>query len=176
MRLKVAALLLISVPLFAQENPYTAHSRFTLSAISKILLSAAEKMPEEHFTFRPVETVRTFGQIVGHVADSQYLFCSIASGAKNPAPKIEQTKTSKADLVAALKEAFTYCESSYAAMNDVAGAEKTKFGGREMPKLGIFSINQAHTMEHYGNMVTYMRMKGVVPPTSDPEFAKSMRN
>ncbi len=128
---------------------------------------AAEKMPEENYAFQPTPDVRTFGQIIGHVADAQYLFCSTAIGEKNPAPGIEKSKTTKADLVKALNDAFAYCDKAYDAMTDAHAADMVKFFGRDQTKLTILAFSAAHNMEHYGNLVTYMRIKGLVPPTSE---------
>jgi len=132
------------------------------------VVRAAEKMPEENYSFKPTPEVRSFGQIIGHVADAQYLFCSAAMGETNPAPGIEKSKTSKADLVKALNDALTYCDKAYSAMTDARAADMVKFFGRDQPKLAILAFNSAHNMEHYGNLVTYMRIKGLVPPTSEP--------
>ena len=133
-----------------------------------IVLRSADKMPEENYSFKPTDTVRSYGQILGHVADAQYLFCSIAMGEKNPAPKIEQSKTTKADLTAALKDAFAYCNKAYDGMTDASAVQPVKLFGGDTPKLGVMIVNTAHTMEHYGNLVTYMRLKNIVPPTSEP--------
>ena len=100
--------------------------------------------------------------------DSQYYFCSTALGEKNPAPKIEQTKTSKADLIAALKEGFAYCDKAYDGMTDASATQMVKLFGRNTPKLAVLTVNNMHNMEHYGNLVTYMRMKNIVPPSSEP--------
>jgi uncharacterized damage-inducible protein DinB len=131
------------------------------------VLRAAEKMPEENYSFKPSPDVRTFGQIIGHIADAQYLFCSVALGETNPAPGIEKSKTSKADLVKALSDALTYCDKAYSGMTDAHAADMAKFFGRDQPKLAILAFNSAHNMEHYGNLVTYMRIKGLVPPSSE---------
>lgn len=151
-------------------NPLSANNRMLYDGVKMILLRSAEKMPEEHYNFRPAETVRTFGQIVGHVADSQYAFCANVRGEKNPALKVEKTKTTKAELVAALNAAFAYCTTAYEGMTDATAVEMTKAMGRPMPKLGVLTVNNVHTIEHYGNLVTYMRMKDIVPPTSEPGF------
>jgi len=129
---------------------------------------AAEKMPEENYSFKPAPEVRSFGQIVGHIADAQYLFCSAAIGEKNPAPGVEKSKTTKADLVQALNDALAYCDKAYDGMTDAHAADMVKFFGREQAKLAILAFNSAHNMEHYGNLVTYMRIKGLVPPSSEP--------
>jgi uncharacterized damage-inducible protein DinB len=135
--------------------------------LSQQVVAAAQKMPEGNYSFRPVPDVRSFGQLVGHLADSQNFFCSSVAGEKPPASGIEKGKTSKADLVAALKDAVAYCGKTYAAMTDAKGSETMKMMNQDMAKLAVLSINTAHDYEHYGNMVTYMRIKGIVPPTSE---------
>jgi len=149
-------------------NPFSTFNKFAYARLKTILVSSAEKMPEENYNFKPTEAVRSYGQIVGHLADAQYNFCSLALGDKNPGLKIEQTKTTKADLVAALKDAVAYCDKAYDTMTDASGAQMVKLFGSDMPKLGVLNINNMHDMEHYGNLVTYLRLKNIVPPTSEP--------
>jgi len=150
-----------------KENAVSAWNKYMYSALQQFVLKSAEKMPEENYAFKPADSVRTYGQLLGHIADAQYTFCSIALGDKNPALKIEQTKTSKADLTAALKDAFAYCDKAYDAVNDSNGSQPVKMFGSEAPKMGVLFVNSTHTTEHYGNLVTYMRIKGIVPPTSE---------
>ncbi len=156
----------LALPLAAQ-NPLTASHKGLFMIAKTNVLKAAEKMPEANYSYRATDEVRTFGQIVGHVADAQYLFCSAAMGEKNPAPGIEKSKTTKADLVQALKDAFAYCDKAYDGMTDAHAADTIKFFGRESTKLAVLSFNSAHTMEHYGNIVTYMRLNKLVPPSSE---------
>lgn len=174
MRIVLFSLVAPAVVASAQESPLSAHSKMMYAGLKKILARTAEKMPEENYAYKPTEAVRSFGQIVGHIADSNYLFCSVALGEKNPAPRIEKTKSSKADLVAALNDAFAYCDKAYDGMTDASAVQLVKVMGRDMPKLGVLNINTAHSTEHYGNLVTYMRLKSVIPPTSDPEFMQSI--
>jgi uncharacterized damage-inducible protein DinB len=162
--------LLAPTAAMAQENPLSDHNRLLYGGTKNVLLRTAEKVPEEVYGFKPTEVVRSFGQIVGHIADSQYRFCAIVLGEKNPAPKIEQTKTSKADLIAALKDAFAYCDKAYDGMTDASAAPMVSFFGRDTPKLGVLNINNLHNAGHYENLVTYMRLKNIVPPTSEPGF------
>ena len=157
-------------PPAAAANPITDHNEHLYGGATKILLRAAESMPEEHYAFRPVESVRTFGQIVGHIADSQYLFCSNVVGEKSPRPEIEKNKSSKAELLAALKDAFGYCERAFETLDDTKSAEVVPLFRSKTPRLGVMTVNTVHAIEHYGNLVTYMRMKNIVPPTSDPAF------
>ena len=152
----------------APDNPLSTWNKYAYGRVKDILLRSAEKVPEENYNFKPTDAVRSFGQIVGHVADAQYLFCSIALGEKNPAPKIEQSKTSKADLIAALKDAFAYCDKAYVGMTDASATQMVKLFGNDAPKLAALTVNNMHNMEHYGNLVTYMRLKNIVPPSSEP--------
>ncbi len=168
MRTLVLCLFATAAVALAQDSPLTTFNKGAAGRVNGILLRSAEKMPEESFTFKPTDAVRSYGQILGHVADAQYLFCSAVIGEANPAPKIEQTKTTKADLIAALKDAFAYCDKAWTGMTDASGAQTVKFFGQDMPKLGVLTVNNMHNMEHYGNLVTYMRMKNIVPPSSEP--------
>jgi uncharacterized damage-inducible protein DinB len=162
----LASTVLIASTLSAQ-NPLSKETMGLFTMTKTNLVKAAEKMPEENYSFRPTPEVRTFGQLVGHVADAQYLFCGAVKGGEVPRPGVEKSKTSKADLVAALKDAMAYCDEAYSALTDTDAAQNVKFFGRERTKLSVLNFNMGHNFEHYGNMVTYMRMKGLVPPSSE---------
>src|SRR6202161_920327 len=107
----LTAVLALPILLGAQQapstplgNPITASEKGLYTVIFSPVVRAAEKMPEENYAFKPTPEVRSFGQLVGHVADASYMFCSQAIGDANPGKQFEKTKTSKADLVAALKD------------------------------------------------------------------------
>jgi uncharacterized damage-inducible protein DinB len=153
----------------SNPNPLSAGTKYMYGMSKTNLLKSAEEMPEENYSFKPVSTVRSFGQLVGHVADAQYEFCSAIVGDGKQPPGIEKSKTSKADLIQALKDGFAYCDQAYSTMNDAHAAEMIKFFGHDAPKLTILSFNVTHNMEHYGNMVTYLRIKGLVPPSSQKQ-------
>jgi len=159
--------LLVPIAAWSQDNPLSAFNKRVYGFQKDILLRSAEKMPEENYSFKPADSVRTYGQLIGHLADAQYLFCSKALDEKGPDLKIEQTKTSKADLIAALKTAFAYCDKAYDGMTDASGSQIVKMFGNDSPKLGVLSFNTVHNWEHYGNLVTYMRIKNIVPPSSE---------
>ena len=163
------AVILLSTAALAQApaNPLAAGQKMLYSAVKDNLIRAAEKMPEENYGFKATPEVRSFGQLLGHVADTHYNYCAVALGEKNQAPAIEKNKTSKADLVAALKQAFAYCDKAYD-MTDAQMLEKVAFRRGEYPKVTVLAANVAHDNEHYGNVVTYMRLKGLVPPSSEP--------
>jgi uncharacterized damage-inducible protein DinB len=152
----------------------TAASGDMYEVVQKILLASAQRMPEERYGFKPADGVRSFGQILGRVADSQYYFCSSVLEEVNPAPRVEKNKTSKAELIEALENAFSYCTRAHAILSDASATEMVNFMGGDKPKLHVLTINQVHTIEHYGNLVTYMRMNEIVPPTSDSEFMKQL--
>ncbi|UWZ86670.1 DinB family protein [Occallatibacter riparius] len=159
-------------PSAAPANPITASERGLYMYLSGAVVRAAEKMPEENYSFKASPDVRSFGQLIGHEADANNMFCALATGEPNPAKNIEKTKTSKADLVAAVKDAVAYCGKAFDGMTDAKGAEIIKiFGSMNIARLTVFSLNTAHTDEHYGNIVTYMRLKGIVPPTSESQPA-----
>jgi uncharacterized damage-inducible protein DinB len=170
LRVLLILLLVPAATAVAQDNPLSGFNKTAYGAIKMILLHSAEKMPEENYNFKPADSVRTYGQIIGHVADAQYMFCSIELGEKNPDLKIEQTKTSKADLITALKGAFAYCDKAYDGMTDANASQMVKLFGGDTPKLSVLTVNNMHSMEHYGNLITYMRIKNIVPPTSEPGF------
>jgi uncharacterized damage-inducible protein DinB len=152
-------------------NPLSAGAKRTYDIIKGNVTKAAAKMPEEHYSFKPSPDVRSFGALVAHVADANYGFCAVALGEKPPdggfGGAIEKSKTTKADLEKALAASFAYCDKAHAAMTDAAGAAMVKFFLGEMAKLSVLEFNTHHDFEHYGNIVTYMRMKGLVPPSSE---------
>jgi uncharacterized damage-inducible protein DinB len=157
-----------ATPAAPQANPLSGSAKRQYTQFKNFIIASAEKMPEENYAYKPADTVRGYGQVVGHVADAQYLFCSAIRGEKAPDLKIEQSKTTKPDLVTSLKAAFAYCDPVYDSMTDASGSEIIKFFGNDAPKLGVLYFNNMHNSEHYGNLVTYLRMKGIVPPSSEP--------
>lgn len=130
------------------------------------LIEAAELMPEEHYAFAPAADVRTYGQLVGHVANTQYNFCTPAREVPNPNKVNLETLKTKAELVAALKASLDFCDPAYNTLTDAAMAAATKFGQAPITKGYTLTFNVAHDNEHYGNMVTYLRLKGLVPPST----------
>jgi uncharacterized damage-inducible protein DinB len=137
------------------------------TAVRGFIIRAAEAMPEEHYGFKPTPDVRSFGQLLGHVANTQYNFCTPAR--KIPSPNkenLEQTATTKAALVAALEAAFEFCDPAYE-IADAGLTEVVKWGPRDIAVGYTLTYNVAHNNEHYGNIVTYMRLKGLVPPSSE---------
>src|SRR3981189_3450451 len=153
------------------QDPLSTWNKFAYARVKDMLLRSAEKMPEENYSFKPVDTVRSYGQIVGHVADAQYMFCSIALGATNPEPAIEHTKTSKADLIAALNTAFAYCDKAYGGMTDATAVQTIKLFGNDAPRLSALTVNKMHDLEHYWKLDPTYGMKSMVPPSREQQQA-----
>lgn len=153
---------------FAQAPSVKAGSQTVFNLVKTNVLKSADKMPDENFSFKPSPDVRSYGEVLGHIADAQYLFCSAALGEKNPDKKVEATAKSKAELKAALTEAFAYCDKAYAGATDESMTKAIKLFGRDSTMINALDFNSAHTFEHYGNLATYMRMKGIIPPSSEP--------
>lgn len=137
-------------------------------SVSAYLQAAAEQVPEADYSYRPTPEVRSFGELIGHVAGSQQMFCAAAMGEQPPEEDaVEKSAKTKAELVEALKKSSEYCARAYA-QTDAQVVGSVKMFGQEMPKLNVLVMNATHDNEHYGNIVTYMRMKGMVPPSSQP--------
>ncbi len=139
------------IPLYEQVKTY--------------LLASAEQMPEELYSYRPTDEVRTFGQILGHVAGSQYFFCGAVTGENARPPEDFELRTTKAGIIEALNMSFANCETAYA-IHDAEALESVDFFGGARPKLGVLIFNSIHNWEHYGNLVVYFRANGMVPPSS----------
>lgn len=158
-----------TAPANAPANPAVASARPLYDQIKGYILKSADQMSDANYAFQPTPEVRTFGQIIGHLANDQYLFCSSALGEKNPeARDIEKTQTTKAALVEAIRASFTYCDRAYQMSDAAATKWQTIQGFGDRAPLSLLILNVAHNDEHYGNIVTYMRIKGMVPPSSQP--------
>ena len=135
------------------------------------IVESADQMPEADYTYKPVDTVRTFGQILAHVADSNYFYCARSKGEPPPVPDgtLEKTATTKAAIVKALGESVAYCDAVYSALTATSAAELVKAGDNQIPRAQPLFANVSHNAEHYGNLVTYFRMKKMVPPSTKRE-------
>ncbi|HZD03382.1 MAG TPA: DinB family protein [Longimicrobiales bacterium] len=159
--------LLCPLALRAQDGAVVTSLKGLHDVTRGYLTSTAEVVPEDLYSFRPTEEVRTLGQILAHVANSQFVFCSAAAGEENPNTEdFEETRTTKEQIAAALEEGFSYCDGVYGKMSDETGTAMRTFFGQEMAASGVLAFNSAHNYEHYGNLVTYMRINGIVPPSS----------
>jgi uncharacterized damage-inducible protein DinB len=152
----VCFLLLASSSILAQaekQPPNTADiMRQGFGEVADWVSKSAEMVPAEKYSYKPVDTVRTFGQLIGHITDSYNFFCSRGAGDKVEwSDPVEKGTTDKATLVPKLKQALDKCNAVYSSST-----------GNTAPLMN----NIAHTSLHYGNIITYMRMLGLKPPSS----------
>jgi uncharacterized damage-inducible protein DinB len=136
--------------------------------IKRNVAEAAEKMPEANYGFQPTPDVRTFAAIVGHIAESQHGTCLRLKGEQIPFERGSIEKlTAKADLVKAMQASIAACDGLYGAATDESLVKLTKVGQNEIAPGTLLWGNISHSNEHYGNLVTYMRLKGIVPPSTE---------
>jgi uncharacterized damage-inducible protein DinB len=140
------------------------------AAIRRNLAEAAANMPSEDYSFKPTPLVRSFGELVGHVASANYFFCSQAKSEKPPSALNYEHATDKAVLVEALNDSLAYCDAVYSATTDSTFNQTVKTRGpdgfRDTTRGAVLIFNTTHNNEHYGNIVVYMRLKGHVPPST----------
>jgi hypothetical protein len=149
----------------AQENPLSTELKQNYDQRKNAILGEADRMPDSGYSFKPTPEMGTFGSRVAHVADAQMMICSAAKGESKKAATAG--KTSKADIMAALKESFDYCDGVYDTFTDAMAAQPVKIFGHSEAKLSALWGNLGHDSEMYGYMAVYLRLKGLVPPTSD---------
>jgi uncharacterized damage-inducible protein DinB len=169
----VCALVLLAIPstAWAQAAPPRLDSlaegiRSLYRSIRNNVVEAAELMPDAEYGFKPTPDVRSFGQLVGHVTNTHYNFCSAARSVASPAKVNHETLTTKTELVAALKASVAFCDAAYDETTDATIGSGAKFGSAAITVGYALTYNVAHDNEHYGNMVTYLRLKGLVPPST----------
>jgi uncharacterized damage-inducible protein DinB len=168
MRFIILTLALLAHPLATSaQQPLVQSLQGLFDVTKENIMATAVDLNDEMYAFRPTDEVRTTGQILAHVADGQFIFCSAAAGEANPHPEsIEQTATTKAQIVAALEQGFAYCEGVFARTTDANAGRRVDFFTGPNTTAGVLAFNSAHNYEHYGNLVTYMRINGIVPPSS----------
>ena len=153
-------------------NPITQALRSAWTEARTNVRRSADVMPEAKYGFKPVDSVRSFGAILAHVAGASYEFCAAAKGEKTPhaEDEFEKSAKTKAEIVKALDGAIAYCDEVYKGLDDAKAAQMVggAFGGPQGPRAANLIGNTTHFQEHYGNIVTYLRINGLVPPSSAP--------
>ena len=157
----------------AQSNPITQALRNTWNEAKNNVRRSADVMPEAKYNFKPVDSVRSYGAILAHLAGASYEFCAAAKGEKPPFTEagVEKAATTKAAIVKALDGAIAYCDEVYKTLDDAKAAQMVAgaFGGAQSARAQNLIGNTGHFQEHYGNLVTYLRINGLVPPSSAPQ-------
>jgi uncharacterized damage-inducible protein DinB len=168
-----AALVALFVPssTLAQSNPYTDAAKAQFAGIKNNVIRTAEKVPEDLYEFKPTPDVRSLGQLLAHIADGNFGICGAGATMKPPMSGIEKSTggKGKAAIQKALAASFEFCESAWASMDNTRSGETVKTFLGLQPRFSTLQFNTSHVWEHYGNLVTYMRLKGIVPPSSEPQ-------
>ena len=149
-------------------NPQVASAKAFYDSIKSLILRSADKMPEDKYPYKPSPDVMSYGLMLAHLANAQFYQCSTAMGEKTIDKGFHESLRTKTQIVGGLKEGFAYCDAAYAKLTDTSAAEMVNFFGSERTKLAGLYSNTAHMWEHYGNLVTYMRINSIVPPSSEP--------
>lgn len=163
-----AALATSAIPAAAQSRVLAGALDTMNAGVARNVVEAAEMMPDADYGFQPApdQTVRSFGGLVGHIANANFSYCSRVKGEANPNRENFEKAADKAAIVAGIKAATAYCAPVYKAQTDATLTEMVAMGESQQPKGRILVGNMSHNNEHYGNLVTYLRLKGLVPPST----------
>ncbi len=163
----------LSAPVsFAQPsaNPISSGLRSQWDSVKRDIQQSAELMPEANWGYRPTDGVRSFGEILAHVAGASYAICAAAKGEKTPYAEdyFEKNAKGRAAVVKATADAIAYCDAAFTAVTDATAGQMVTnpFGEGQIPRAQVLILQIGHDNEHYGNLVTYFRMNGIVPPSS----------
>ena len=155
------------------QNPISRSVKGQWDSAKGNILASAEQMPDPDYAFKPVDSVRTFGAILAHIAGANYVFCAPALGEKSPFSEdhFEKNAKTKTEIIKGLRDSIAYCDKAYDALTDQTAGEMVPvaFGTGQNPRANGLMGNTGHLQEHYGNLVTYFRIKGMVPPSSRPQ-------
>jgi uncharacterized damage-inducible protein DinB len=150
-------------------DTYTGTLTRSWQRIARMVAASADAMPEAGYSFKPSADVRTFGELIGHLAEEHYMICAGAKGEKNPKEGVAFEKiATKAEMVKAINDSITYCNAVFSSTKDEAKTLQPATENRHDTSFSSLLLNVTHDSEHYGNLVTYLRMKGIVPPSSQP--------
>jgi uncharacterized damage-inducible protein DinB len=176
----VVAMLTVAVmPLSAQApaqppppQTFPAYLQGQYATLKRNITGSVEKMPAEHFAFKPVPEVMSYAEMLTHIVETQYGYCSTVKGAANPGASLNFKASDKAAVGQLVKDSFAYCDDVFAAVTNQNALEMLTRGSapnqRQLARVNQLTQLIVHGNEHYGNLVTYMRMKGIVPPSSTP--------
>jgi uncharacterized damage-inducible protein DinB len=143
------------------SNPLTTTLSIFSSNMQDKIMKSAEAMPDSKYNYRPTKDVRSFAEILNHVADISYTLCSNVKGEANPAAAT--AKGSKPEIIAYLKHSFDYCDGVYSGFADAHLNDPADFWGTKTNKMFILTQVGNHDALHYGNLVTYLRLNDLVP-------------
>jgi uncharacterized damage-inducible protein DinB len=163
----------LAAPAAAQQpsgNPVSDGIRSQWNGVKRYIQQSGELMAESTFDYRPVDGVRSFGEILAHVAGASYVICASARNEKTPFAEdhFEKNAKTRAAILKATTDAIAYCDEAFNALTDANAAQMVPnpFGEGQRSRTSVLVLQVAHDNEHYGNLVTYFRMNGIVPPSS----------
>jgi uncharacterized damage-inducible protein DinB len=169
------ALLPLSAQAPAQPRPpqtFPAYLQGQYATLKRNITGSVDKMPVEHFAFKPVPEVMSYAEMLTHIVETQYGYCSTVKGTANPGASLNFKVTDKAAVGQLVKDSFAYCDDAFAAVTNENALEMLTRGSapnqRQLARVNQLTQLIVHGNEHYGNLVTYMRIKGIVPPSSAP--------
>ena len=160
-----------TAPVQAQAGPPNgdatiASVKSLYEGIKGYITKAAAMVPEKTYAYQPTKEVRTMGQLFGHIANANAMFCNAASGMTAAAAGDAEKLATKAEIQKALAASFSTCDHAFQMITAANANETVKVIGQTHTRIGAMAFNNAHDFEHYGNIVTYMRINGMVPPSS----------
>ena len=176
----VAAMLTVAVlPSSAQAPPqvrppqtFPIYLQGQYATLKRNITGSVDMMPAEHFSFKPVPEVMSYAELLTHIVETQYGYCSTVKGATSPGASLNLKVTEKGAVAQLVKDSFAYCDDAFAAVTNENALEMLTRGSapnqRQLARVNQLTQLIVHGNEHYGNLVTYMRMKGIVPPSSTP--------
>jgi len=165
---------LSTISLRAAETPVNSEIRQQFYQVTNDIRNALDRMPEADYDFKPAAGMRSFRELVAHITDVQSSMCS-AVFAERKGRFLKPKSTSKADLAAALGASFTECYQAFSELTAENATAKVSTPVGDQTRLGALTAVIAHNNEEYGYMAVYLRLKGIVPPSSDPQPAKNVK-
>ena len=148
------------------DDATIASVKTTYELVKGYITKAAAQVPEATYKYQPTKEVRTMGQLFGHIANANGMICGSASGTKPASSGDAEKLATKAEIQKALAASFAACDQAFTTITPSNAHEPVKLFGMAHTRIGAMAFNNAHDFEHYGNIVTYMRMNGLVPPSS----------
>jgi uncharacterized damage-inducible protein DinB len=155
----------IATPAAAQNAPDVS-MKGQYEMIKAWITKSAAMMPEANYSFKATPEVRSFGQILGHIANAVGMICVAPTGEKSPLSGDAEKLATKAEVTKALADVFAACDKAWAGVTPSWNTDMVDFFGKSQTKMAVIAFNTSHAFEHYGNLVTYLRLKGLVPPSS----------
>jgi len=149
-----------------KADPMIETLQLTNDYVKAMVTTAADQMSEDDFAFSPTSETRSFGQLLTHIAESNYFFCSTAKGEEAPQSADSESMTNREDIITMLSSSFDYCDAIYNSAEKINPDTEIEFMGQSRSPLTVLAFRNNHVLLHYGNVITYMRLRGKVPPSS----------